>query len=303
MLRISGSPVNYPYYPLYNDISRNFFFSMGAGFEPWDGWAVGLNVRSTTRSTALYTLRADNTVNYSASAVEAKGESRISVNVLYDHERSRPGEGREPFTVGAMYRAKAGLTTKLAADVTAFVPVQGELNSLPAFSPAEWVLMGTWRRDRWIFSFDGAWVKWSAFASPYGTGNINTYVIGANPAAEFKDVFVPRLGVERTSPQDGRWLKRIAYRLGYLWHPSPVPDQTGDSNFADNDRHSFTSGLGFGFRNPWRDESLVDLDLFFQYNHLRERVTTKVSAANVGAPGYRSGGSILLYGAGLSLRF
>jgi hypothetical protein len=303
LIRISGTPVDYPFYPLYTDLSRNFFFVVGAGYEPINGWALGVNVRSTTKSNVSYVLRTDSSVNYSASATEAKSESRLSYSVLYDNERRHPGEAA--YTLGAMYRGKAGMESKIGADVSAFVPVQGVLISNPSFTPAEFVLMGTWRAwAKWTFSADVSRAKWSDYVSPYGTGNINTYVIGDKAApANFHDITVPRFGVEFKEPLGGSLVKTMAYRLGYQYHPSPVPDQTADSNFVDENRHLFSVGVGAGFANPWREADVIDVDLFFQYNHLNNRQISKSSAQNVGAPGYLAGGNILLIGGGLTLKF
>jgi hypothetical protein len=302
MIRVSGSPVNYPFYPLYNDISRNFFFVVGAGMEVIDGWGLGVNVRSTTKSVASYTLRADNSVNYSASAVEAKGESRLSFSLVYDNVRSG---GKTPYSAGAMYRAKSGLETKLVADVTAFVPVQGELVSLPAYTPSEWVLMGSWRLgERLTIAGDFSWVKWSEYVSPYGSGNINSYVIGsARQEAGFRDIATYRFGADYGVERPGRNLRKLSYRLGYAYFPSPVPDQSGDTNFVDCDRHSVTAGFGVGIAHPWRDSDTIDFDLFAQYHALNDREVRKAGATNVGAPGYRAGGKIWLYGAGANLKF
>ena len=81
------------------------------------------------------------------------------------------------------------------------------------------------------------------------------------------------------------------------------PEQSLDSNFVDNDRHAFTAGFGLGWHNPFRDGDIIDLDFFAQYNWLRNRKITKISATNIGAPGYSTGGKILLYGAGATFRF
>ena len=107
----------------------------------------------------------------------------------------------------------------------------------------------------------------------------------------------------QTKDLGGSTLKKLVFRQGYQFHPSPVPDQTGDSNFVDTDRHMFSAGLGFGIANPWRENDLLDLDLFFQYNLLKNRQISKASANNVGAPGYLAGGNIMLVGGGLTLRF
>jgi hypothetical protein len=300
LIRVSGNPVNYPYYPLYHDITRNFFFVLGAGYEFIDGFFVGFNLRSTTKSSTNYTLRSDSNVNYTATATEARGQNRISLSFVYDHER----RGGYPFTVGAMYRAKSGLETKIAADVTAFVPVQGELNSVPFYSPAEIVFITSARfGDNFTTSFDAAWVKWSGFSSPYGTGNINSYVIGNNQkAANFKDIPVMKWGGEYRLFQSGD-MKNVSARLGYVYHPSPVPDQVADSNFVDNTRHGITAGLGFGIENPWKDSDLFEIDVFSQLNLLNTRNVTKLAGNFVGAPGYSTGGKIWIYGAGITMKF
>lgn len=303
LIRVSGSPVDYPFYPLYSDMSRNFFFVVGAGYEFVDGWAFGVNVRSTTKSTVNYVLRTDSSITYSASAVEAKSESRLSYSLIYDNSRRHP---EKPWTVGAMYRSYASMETKLAVGGAAFVPVQGELTSLPSYTPEEWVLMGSYRLPWWNITsaLDLARVRWSKYASPYGSGNINTYVIGnRNASAGFHDITVIRYGMEKKLKLGEGTMRQIAYRLGYQFHPSPVPDQTADSNYVDSDRHMFSAGVGAGLKDPWREENLIDVDFFFQYNLIKKRTITKNSSNNVGAPGYLAGGSILLYGLGASLRF
>jgi long-chain fatty acid transport protein len=301
MIRISGTPVDYPFYPLYTDISRNFFFVVGAGYEFVDGWAFGINFRSTTKSTVNYALRSDNSVNYSASATEAKSESRLSYSLIYDHGRRNP---EKPWSMGLMYRGKSGMETKIQADVSAFAAVQGELNSMPSYTPAEIVLMGSFRARQWTFTGDISRVQWSDYQSPYGSGNINSYVIGERASkASFKDITVFRYGMQQEFPMRAKLLKKLTLREGYQFHPSPVPDQTGDSNFLDNDRHMFSGGLGFTLPSPLRENDTLDIDLFFQYNWLKKRTVVKDTSTRVGAPGYETSGSILLYGLGTTLRF
>ncbi|MCO5141706.1 MAG: outer membrane protein transport protein [Oligoflexia bacterium] len=301
LIRVSGSPVNYPFYPLYSDISRNFFFIIGMGYEAWDGIAFGLNFRSTTKSTAVYALRADNSVNYSATAVEAKSKNRISISALYDNVRRG---GDFPYSVGFMYRAQAGLETRISADVTAFVPIRGDLDSFPSYSPSEWALMSSVAFGKLKTSLDFSWMKWSQYVSPYGTGNINTYVIGSSrKEAQFKDVPVFRLGNEYEVSVGGGALRKLFARTGYFYYPSPVPDQTSDSNFVDNDRHGVSAGLGLHWKSPWESEDDLVTDFFVQNVWLKSKQVTKVSATTVGAPGYTSGGRLMLFGAGVKLKF
>jgi long-subunit fatty acid transport protein len=174
---------------------------------------------------------------------------------------------------------------------------------MPSYTPAEWSLLGTAKAgEHWTFAADLGWAKWSKFVSPYGTGNINTYVITNPTNAGFRDRPVGKIGVDYSQAKSG-WIRKLSYRAGYSYQPSPVPDQTGDSNFVDNNRHSFTAGLGFTVVNSLVGNDLIDIDTFFQYNWLVRRQITKDLPTNVGAPGYLAGGKILLYGLGASFKF
>lgn len=304
LVRVSGDPVDWPFYPLYKDLSRNAFFIVGAGYRIWGPLHAGVNFSSTTESVAIYKLRADNTINYSSSIVEARTRTKLSFALLYDFALKQ--ENPHNFSLVAMYRAASALETKLAADISSFVPVQGELVSTPSYSPAEWLLGWSAKLNEHItLSADGAWVEWNKYSSPYGTGNINSYVIGSRyQGAGFKNIFVPHVGVQYKQVSDGS-IRVYNYRGGVLYHPSPVPPQTGDTNFVDSDRWAFTGGFGLGIKNPWaRDEgALISFDSFFQWNYLKKRQITKPQSTSIGAPGYLAGGKILNYGLNATLDF
>jgi long-chain fatty acid transport protein len=65
----------------------------------------------------------------------------------------------------------------------------------------------------------------------------------------------------------GTWL-----RSGMAWHPSPVPDQTGRTNYVDNDRIVAALGAGNEFR-LWENRFQVDLGM--QMHALLARQTIK----------------------------
>ena len=302
--RVSSNGVNYPFYPMYTDISRNAFYVFGLGYRVWRGISAGINVRSSIKSYAKYELRSDNSINHSASAVEARTESRLSFSAMYDTSFEK---AENPYAVGLTYRAESTMDSKLSADIDLYaLPVQGTLTSTALFSPAEWVLATSKRFDSSgiTVSFDGSWVKWSHYTSPYGTGSLNYYVIGdLRKEAGFKDVFVPRIGVQKETAHSGLF-KKIAYRLGYFYYPTPVPDQTGDSNFVDTNRHTITGGVGGSLRNPWSStENPIRIDLYAQYNRLTSRNISKQASTNVGAPGYTAGGQIWVYGLAGTISF
>ncbi len=305
LVRVTGSPVDYPFYPMYSDISKNMFFMVGLGYRIWNALHFGVGFSSTTESIALYQLRADNTINYSASAVEARTRTRISFSFLYDFAKKE--RNPHPLSLYLVYRAKSSLETKLYADISSFVPVQGVLNSTPSFSPSEWILGAAGNiGEHTKLSVDVSKVLWSEYSSPYGTGNINSYVIGTRQAsAGFKDVIVPRVGLEHKILLAKPSIKILSYRAGGFYYSTPVPDQTGDTNFVDSKRITTTAGVGLGLKDPWakKEDALMQFDFFAQWNYLVRRNVTKALANNVGAPGYSSGGSIFVYGLNATFEF
>ena len=114
----------------------------------------------------------------------------------------------------------------------------------------------------------------------------------------FIDRIVPRLGVEWFLPGlDDHSFGRVAVRAGYVFEKSPVPPQTGVTNFVDADRHTVSFGAGLSLRQP-----KLSLDLHFAYSVLPDRVTLKSSAADL-VGDYTQGGNMLNVGATLGGKF
>lgn len=86
-------------------------------------------------------------------------------------------------------------------------------------------------------------------------------------APRFRDILVPRLGIEWSSaagrltdergPDDQRL--RWAARAGYAFEPSPVPRQTGFTTYADASSHAFGLGGGVGIGRHWGVDLRFDL--------------------------------------------
>jgi hypothetical protein len=63
---------------------------------------------------------------------------------------------------------------------------------------------------------------------------------------------------------------------GYVYRPSPVPEQTGINNYADSDKHVVTVGTGIEFFDPWKlRKQPIIIDLVFQAHILEGRSVTK----------------------------
>lgn len=134
--------------------------------------------------------------------------------------------------------------------------------------------------DKLLLSLDLTWFRWSAFKERQlfvhedvvlDTSFLSVRIgSGKGPETRLKDTWVPRIGIEYGTRD---WLD---LRCGYFFSASPVPDQTGETNLLDSDRHVFSVGAGFTFRVPLLKKAHpFILDTFFQYTLLEGRAIEK----------------------------
>lgn len=165
---------------------------------------------------------------------------------------------------------------------------------------------------RTTVAFDLAWHRWSRFDNPASTidldldiGTFNDFVELPPelplPDPHFHDVVVPRLGLEHlawTSPR-----RALRARGGYAYEPSPAPEQVGETNFIDNDKHHLSlgaglelAGLGAVIVRP------VSFDAFVMVTLLEARVHQKLSPVDpIGD--YRADGHVIAAGVSSRWRF
>ncbi len=171
----------------------------------------------------------------------------------------------EELSVGLTYRS--ALYHRLDTDARTALQVAGVvmdfdlfMQSVAWYSPQQVALGLSARPDRrWVIAADVTWYNWSAYPGPQIQATPADYVTVADivdfPAQEdigFKDVFIPRFGVE-FSPGD--WL---AARLGYSYRFSPAPIPKKRSNNLDGDTHAFSAGLGTKWTVGSKGEKSVD---------------------------------------------
>lgn len=225
---------------------------------------------------------------------------------------------------GLVYRHEAQIELEIDAELrgtvdTGLIPVPAryELSSttMNAFIPRQ-IVLGTSvvPAENVRIGLDVTWVNWAAYESPISRSrsvlDVNVpagFELPPNPKPTgridpgFENRLVPRLGVEyRIGVQ--RKLDLPVY-AGYFYERSPVPPQTGRTNFIDADRHVLSLGTGFSWEDP--AEVLpgnLRFDTHVSWAILPERTTEKASAADF-VGDYRAGGSQLGVGATLSLGF
>ena len=240
--------------------------------------------------------------------------------------------------LGFVYRGETKLKLSIDANLSGLVnfagiqiPLLYDLASrtIDAFLPQQIVLGASFQRVAHLrVNVDLTFVNWAAYESPTalttahlaldlppGTTSIQlpadpkpTVVI---PPA-FQNRFVPRVGVEYTLPAAGsirrvhgedHRLLEIPIRAGYVFERSPVPPQTGVTNFVDADRHTMSLGAGVILNAPFAElPGHLQLDVHGQLSVLPERITHKDNPADF-VGDYRAGGTMVGLGTTLSAVF
>lgn len=207
--------------------------------------------------------------------------------------------------VGMAYRDEIdlGLRLDVLARVNVADAVAGDvlisLRALSLYTPRKLSLGVAADPLPWLtLSLDVEWHNWAAFAGAVPTTDVQlalgvtpSIVRALFPAQRFRDIWVPRVGLELRRPLGP--CVSLAGRLGYAFEPSPVPPQIGLTSLVDNDRHVIAFGLGAALTRllPFLAQPLR-LDLGLQLHQLVSKTTRKDPAFFPGA-GFRSGGWLL----------
>ncbi|MBK9294539.1 MAG: outer membrane protein transport protein [Oligoflexia bacterium] len=157
------------------------------------------------------------------------------------------------------------------------------VNSSVAFDPETFILSSSYQDDKNIFSLSAHIERWSQFSGSSARLNFTTFsgtFAQTQPSLQFKDVISLRAGFEH------KYLN-WALRFGYGFLPTPVPDQNGDSNYVDADKHALGIGASL-FKGL--------LDIAMQAHYLTPKQIVKTSSQSIGYPGYKIGGLVLSYG-------
>jgi long-subunit fatty acid transport protein len=118
------------------------------------------------------------------------------------------------------------------------------------------------------------------------------------PSPAFRNVFDFKAGLEKQVVESSRYFGDVIVRGGYGYWKSPVPEQTGDTNFLDNDKHIFSMGAEFRWKSlgsflpkPFSVQAMG------QYQYLVDRTYHKsLTGEKITFGGYA-------YAAGISIEF
>ncbi len=171
-----------------------------------------------------------------------------------------PSDG---FRLGLAYRGELyfSLAGKNEVQIRGFqdkeeqFPIDQEFEVVVNYTPHQFAFGTAYETDELLVSLDVTHALWE-----YYRNNQGERVDG------FDNTFAFRLGAEYF------WNPSFKLRGGVGYEPSPVPDQTGRTNYVDNDR--LILSLGAGHPLSFLDQA-IELSWYVQVQHLLARDTDK----------------------------
>ena len=219
-------------------------------------------------------------------------------------------------TIGLVYRSS--IYHKLATTASTPVEFSGVLfefdlylESVAWYSPAQAAIGITHEPiDSITLAADITWYKWSAYPGPFiiataegESGVANTIKLPERESPDFKDIIVPRFGMEYIHNN------QISARLGYSLRSSPAPLPEGRDNILDSDTHGFSSGLGYTWDlasyykedKPYYNPKLT-IDTYFVLYFMSEREVNKKEEQQV-LNSYKFGGTVFDMGVSITMSY
>lgn len=320
VFRVRSLDQEQPRWEMYDNRPQRIFMSANLALRPFKWLEVGggmvflaatratlditgqINVASPKESELRHEVDADLTsIRYPQAGVRVHANDRLRFAAVYrgEFQLTLDIAARLDVQAQALGLSIPFLTYITTASVNAFLPQQAVFGT--SYDP----------HKNWTIDFDITWINWARYKSPVTAVNAQTRfepppgfppsLVPEKPAPtvilppNFEDRFVPRVGVEGRFPLSPRG-HYFAGRVGYFFERSPIPEQTGGTNFVDADRHAFSLGMGVVLKDVAKEiPGDVKLDIHGQYSHLPERLTMKASPAT-GIGDYTAGGSIYSIG-------
>ncbi len=315
LARVQLVPAYEPRFVLLDNRPHRLVLNVGFSLQPvkWLSLGVGASILADAAGNGI-------TFNVGVKGGTKVGETSIDL-VLPLRVAPLAGILIKPvpwLRIGASYRGELDLGVRL--DILANVDVAGivtgdaiiTLRALNYFTPHRVeVGVSVDPHPNLTLAAGVAYEMWSRFSA--GVPDVRILVdLGLNPPMvqaffppdNFHDVITPRLGAEYRIPFGKGKKHRVAFRAGYVYAPTPVPDQVGLSALVDNTRHVMTAGMGLrlGKLVSWWPYP-VGVDVGFQYHLLQTRRMHRNLLADAVGGGLVSKGGLISLAVSVNLEF
>jgi len=312
---INIPPTSAPQFPLLESTARMQLIEVALAVDVIPGVLVGAGVTVGNKLGATLSLDTGlggfGGVKETIAVVDQQVNTVLSPTVGLLCNPGRYHKSLEPLSLGFTFRDRFYMDM----EVPVVVVLSGFLLSLDLkstfiYSPRQYVFGVAWQKPRYLVSLDVSYNQWSDYRAP--SLSIATQIDiplinlkqGYTVVPNFKDTATPRLGFEALALRTD--LLNLYCRAGYFYEPSPVPEQTGITNYLDSDRNVFSWGFGVLFKRIGKFDLTrkpVSFDVGISYHWLMNRESRKSPEERVDNPGYpaiTSSGNIWYFALGFS---
>lgn len=287
----SFDPVT-PHFYRYGALPDKINVALGAAFELHRTVSIGLGYQYLGTLTGNAEVDLDLlTQRFTRKDVDVdiQGRGGLTAGLLI-----RPNDA---WRVGLSYRSDLAIDYALDVDINlvGIGALVVDIAGTALYTPEQLTLGVAHVQGDWTLTADLIWSRWSLAPDPsprfdvrldgaeVGLGAIVADTDPIDLAAE--DTLEPRLGLEWAA------LDSLDVRFGYGLRPTPLPAQTGFTNYVDSDAHVFGAGVGYSMPDPLEiRRAPVTFEVTLQCTVLEERAHPK--AADRAWESYRAGGTI-----------
>jgi long-chain fatty acid transport protein len=292
--RVDSLPAETPHFYRYNSLPDKIMLALGAAFEVHETVSVGVGYQFLGSLDGEARVALD-LLTQRFTRKELKVDVHADTGILAGvHVRPMPG-----LSLGFSFRDALQLRYDLVTDVTIkdVGRLVADVRGTSLYTPQQFSWGAAYDPiERLTLSADLVWSRWSQApdptarftvtldGEPLGFDSLEADAAPVDLGAQ--DTVGPRAGAEWR--MDEAW----AFRAGYALRPTPLPAQTGRTNYIDSDAHQVGLGVGFSFPDPLAiHRAPLTIDLAGQLSWLAARRAQKVDADDaVGS--YESGGVI-----------
>jgi long-chain fatty acid transport protein len=265
LTRIRSLPESQPRFALFDNRPQRFSVTTSAAYAILPSLRVGAGITyvSDTRGTAdlsglVSVTHAEDSMMIGGLDFFFRPVRYPTMGLSWDvtNQLTVGLSARDTFTfdldIGVSFRGDIATTHGSDTQIVA-EDVSLDLSSLShnLFSPRQLNLGVAWTHTSWLVTVDLSWLGWSGYHPPTPTITLEADLGDsglalpeppeATPVA-FRDIFIPRVGIEWAFWKSAA--STLLTRSGYFYEPSPIPEQTGATNYIDSTKHGWSIGLG-----------------------------------------------------------
>lgn len=251
---------------------QSLFLSLGAGLNVVPGFDVGAGARITLAASAELSTdaRVSGATSFEGLSVAAKPSIQPVLSGTVDWGTLVCPGKRGCLLSGLETSLAWRYESELSADVDANARVPNVLGSpglplalstIDAYSPETWSLGVMYKMKKLRVGVAGEYQMWSGLNDKFAQDTVYDQAM-----IQFRDTFIPRVGVEyKLSPT-------FSLLGGISYEQSPLESlQSTDINFVDNNRTVFGLGFSYLIEQALFLSQPVRFDFAYQYHLLEDR--------------------------------